>query len=169
MNEATMIFEIKHRFSGAVLFKLETASLKLCVQAAVKEKASLSEAYLSGAIFDIPPASDEQAVKNLDQVRGLILEDKKLLNMSHWHDDDSEWEKHTCAEEAVCGTTHCLAGWLQVCSTDEKIRKLDPALAGTLLAPVAAKMFYANDAGVIGWLQTREYAKEEDARSRGEG
>ena len=39
-----MKFEIKHRFTGAVLFSLETESLKLCVEAAVK-----SRAYLAGA------------------------------------------------------------------------------------------------------------------------
>ncbi len=44
-----MKFEIKHRFSGAVLFSLETESLKLCLQAAVKEKADLSGADLRGA------------------------------------------------------------------------------------------------------------------------
>ena len=31
-----MKFEIKHRFSGEVLFSLETDSPKLCVEAAVK-------------------------------------------------------------------------------------------------------------------------------------
>jgi hypothetical protein len=98
-------------------------------------------------------------VKNLDQVRGLILENQELLDMSHWHQDESKWQEHTCAEEAVCGTTHCLAGWLQICSTDEKIRKLDPALAGTLLAPVAAKMFYEIDGVVIDWLKNRRYAE----------
>ena len=49
-----MIFEIKHRFSGSVLFSLETESLKLCVEAAVKsgaylDGANLDGAYLSGA------------------------------------------------------------------------------------------------------------------------
>jgi hypothetical protein len=189
-----VIFEIKHRFSDAVLFAFETKSLKLCVQAAVEQKASLRGAYLRGADlsgaylsgadlrgadlrgadlrgadlrgadlrgaeWDIPPASDEQAVKNLDQVAAIILDDAKRLNMSLWHDDESEWQKHTCAEEAVCGTTHCLAGWLQVCSTDEKIRKLDPAIAGTLLAPVASHMFYKSDSEVIDWLKNRDYAQ----------
>jgi len=36
-----MIFKIKHRFSGSVLFSLETESLKLCVEAAVKDGANL--------------------------------------------------------------------------------------------------------------------------------
>ena len=37
-----MKFEIKHRFSGAVLFSLETDSLRLCVEAAVKSGSDLS-------------------------------------------------------------------------------------------------------------------------------
>ena len=44
-----MKFEIKSRFSGAVLFSLETESLKLCVEAAVKSRANLSGADLSRA------------------------------------------------------------------------------------------------------------------------
>jgi hypothetical protein len=31
-----MLYEIRHRFSGAILFSLETTSLKLCVEAAVE-------------------------------------------------------------------------------------------------------------------------------------
>jgi uncharacterized protein YjbI with pentapeptide repeats len=44
-----MKFEIKHRFTGSVLFSLETDSLKLCVEAAVKSGANLTGANLSGA------------------------------------------------------------------------------------------------------------------------
>ena len=49
-----MLFEIKNRFSGDVIFKLETESFKLCVEAAVKSRANpsgadLSDADLSGA------------------------------------------------------------------------------------------------------------------------
>ena len=44
-----MLFEIKHRFSGSVLFSLETESLKLCVEAAVKDGANLYGADLRGA------------------------------------------------------------------------------------------------------------------------
>jgi len=42
-------FEIKHRYSGAVLFEMETESIKLCVEAAVKSWADLRGANLSGA------------------------------------------------------------------------------------------------------------------------
>ena len=44
-----MLFEIKSRFTGAVLFSLETSSFKLCVEAAVKSRADLYGANLSGA------------------------------------------------------------------------------------------------------------------------
>ena len=120
--------------------------------------ANLSGANLSGADTDVQVATPEQAVENLDRVREIILDNQALLEMSHWHDNNSEWEKHTCAEEAVCGTTHCLAGWLQVCSTDPKIRELEPSLAGILLAPVASKMFFRDKSEVLEWLDKREYA-----------
>ena len=44
-----MKVEIKSWYSGSVLFSLETKSLKLCVEAAVKSRADLSRANLSGA------------------------------------------------------------------------------------------------------------------------
>ena len=44
-----MLYEIKHRVTGSVLFSLECRSLKLCVSAAVEAKAYLSGADLSGA------------------------------------------------------------------------------------------------------------------------
>ena len=44
-----MLFEIKRKFSGEVLFKLECGSLKLCVEAAIKSGANLSGANLGGA------------------------------------------------------------------------------------------------------------------------
>ena len=47
-----MKFEIRHRFSGAVLFSLETESMKLCVEAAVQSRVSLDYARLDGARLD---------------------------------------------------------------------------------------------------------------------
>ena len=47
--EEIMKFEIKHRFSGAVLFSLECGSLKLCLEAAVKSRANLARANLADA------------------------------------------------------------------------------------------------------------------------
>jgi len=44
-----MLFEIKNRWDGAVLFSLECGSLKLCVEAAVKSSADLRSANLRSA------------------------------------------------------------------------------------------------------------------------
>jgi hypothetical protein len=44
-----MLYEIKHRYTGAVMFALECESLKLCVEAAVSAKANLRGADLYGA------------------------------------------------------------------------------------------------------------------------
>ena len=44
-----MIFEIKSYIRGGILFSLETESLKLCIEAAVKSRADLSGAALSGS------------------------------------------------------------------------------------------------------------------------
>jgi len=44
-----MLYEIKHRHTGAVLFSLECGSLKLCVEAAIKSRADLGGADLRGA------------------------------------------------------------------------------------------------------------------------
>ena len=44
-----MLFEIKNRFTGSVIFSLETSSFELCVEAAVKSRAGLSGAGLYGA------------------------------------------------------------------------------------------------------------------------
>ena len=79
--------------------------------------------------------------------------------MSHWHGDDS-WIDKTCSEEAVCGTTHCLAGWLQVCTTNSDVKKMLPEIGGTFQAPVAAKLFYSRSEEVIAWLTNRDYVKE---------
>ena len=127
--------------------------------------ADLSDADLRGAINDVPLATAKESIANLDKVREIILDNQKLLNMGLWH-DGSAWRQRTCAEEAVCGTTHCLAGWLQVCSTDEKVRKLEPFIAGVICAPVASKMFYKDDSEVIEWLEKRKYVEEANVKPR---
>jgi hypothetical protein len=230
-----MRFEIKHRWTGKILFTAEVGSLKLAVEDAVKAGADLRGADLRGAdlrdvdlrcanlrgadlrcanlggadlrgadlrdvdlrganlrcanlrgadlrganlrganlesadlegadlkganlVAGIKHADPEQAVANLDKVREIILDAPNRLYMDHWH-GNSQWTARTCAEEALCGTTHCLAGWLQVCATDERVRRLDSVfLAGVLSAPIAAKMFYREDDEVMKWLKSRKYA-----------
>jgi len=44
-----MLFEIKSKIDGEVIFSLETKSFKLCIEAAIKQNANLSYANLSYA------------------------------------------------------------------------------------------------------------------------
>ena len=92
-------------------------------------------------------------------MREIILSDASRLQMGHWHGDEA-WRDRTCAEETLCGTTHCLAGWLQVCSTDPEIRDMDKAqTAGFLCAPLAVGMFFQPGPTVMKWLTDRVYAE----------
>ena len=132
--------------------------------------ANLDGANLAGANLagDLLPVSRDQAVANLDKVREIILSDQKRLNMGHWHGDE-KWVDRSCAEETLCGTTHCLAGWLQVCSTNEKVRALEaPLHAGIIEAPIASHMFFRGDAEALKWLETREYAEAENQTNSSE-
>jgi hypothetical protein len=104
-------------------------------------------------------ATPEESIANLDKVREIIVDNAERLEMGLWH-ADTGWVKRTCAEEAVCGTQHCLAGWLQVCATDDNVRKMDAHLAGVVQAPVAAKMFFRDAPEVLAWLKERKYADE---------
>ena len=122
--------------------------------------ADLSSADLSGADGKlIPRATAEQSIENLDKVRAIVMDDANRLNMGHWHGNDA-WKEKTCAEETLCGTTHCMAGWLQVCTTETALKNIDPARAGVLAAPIAAKMFYRTDSEALEWLRERKYVVE---------
>jgi uncharacterized protein YjbI with pentapeptide repeats len=142
--------------------------------------ADLSNAYLSGADLSgadlsgadlrgadlrgvnenyIDPATPDVAIANLDKVREIIMDNASRLEMGHWH-SDMAWKERTFAEETLCETTHCLAGWLQVCSTDKNLRNLDPQFAGALAAPIAAKMFFRGQDETLEWLKERKYVAE---------
>src|SRR5437899_9533876 len=116
--------EIKHRFTESVLFSLETDSLKLCIEAAVKSKINLGGADLRGAdlrdanlgdvylgdayLRDANLKADPDEIARLDTVREIILAQPERLNMSLWHGE--KWNPdHTPEEEHSCGTPHCLA------------------------------------------------------------
>ncbi len=88
------------------------------------------------------------------------MDDANRLEMGHWHQDDA-WRNRTCAEETLCETTHCAAGWLQVCNTNPAIRDhADPQIAGAMAAPIAAKMFFRPAAEVLAWFESRAYVQE---------
>ena len=133
--------------------------------------ADLRDAVLRGADLSdadgnqLPRATPAQAIENLDKVRAIVMDNRDRLNMGHWHGDNG-WKERTCAEETLCGTTHCMAGWLQVCSTEPALKEVDAYLAGVLAAPVAAKMFYRGDAEALAWLESRAYVAETEEAER---
>ena len=130
---------------------------------AVLRGAVLTGAYLTGADGEpIKRATPEESIANLDKVREIVMDNEERLDMGVWHKDEG-WRKRSCAEESVCGTSHCLAGWLQVCSTDAKVKDLDPQLAGIIVAPVAAKMFFRDSSVVLKWLKDKKYVEEAKA------
>ena len=49
MAGGVMIFEITNRWNGAIIFSLETESLRLCVEAAVKQNINLRDSNLRGS------------------------------------------------------------------------------------------------------------------------
>jgi hypothetical protein len=130
--------------------------------------ADLSGADLRGAVLSekIKRATPEESIAALDKVGAIILDNESRLNMGLWH-EGNDWKDRSCAEEAICGTTHCLAGWLQVCSTDPEVRALEAHTAGILSAPIAAKMFFKSSPVVLDWLRNRTYVADlEDQASR---
>ena len=183
-------FAIRNRWTGAVQFEAEIdadqdAGVGIKVGLAVKwardnsavlRGADLSGADLRGAVLrgadlsgadgnQLPRATPAQAIENLDKVRAIVMDNRDRLNMGHWHGDNG-WKERTCAEETLCGTTHCMAGWLQVCSTEPALKEVDAYLAGVLAAPVAAKMFYRGDAEALAWLESRAYVAETEEAER---
>lgn len=70
------LYQIKHRLTGKVLFKRECASVKLCMEAGVKEGAYLKGAYLKGA--DLQGADLEDAYLRDANLRDAYLRDANL-------------------------------------------------------------------------------------------
>jgi uncharacterized protein YjbI with pentapeptide repeats len=76
-----MIFEIKNRFSGSVIFSLETDSMKLCVKAAYEAKADLQGADLQGANLrgaNLQDADLQDANLRGANLQGADLQDANL-------------------------------------------------------------------------------------------
>ncbi|TSA51860.1 MAG: hypothetical protein D4R44_06875, partial [Actinobacteria bacterium] len=72
MKGLAMLFEIKHTITGSILFSLETSSMKLTIEAAVKASANLQYADLRGA--DLRGADLQHANLQYADLRGANLQ-----------------------------------------------------------------------------------------------
>jgi len=91
-----VLIEIKHRYSGAVLFSLECGSLKIAVEAAVKSHADLTHADLAGAYLagaDLTGANLAGAYLTGAYLAGGVLDPTKSPNAqsSAFVERDGEW------------------------------------------------------------------------------
>lgn len=67
-----MKFEIKNRFSGELIFSIETDSWKLAVEAAIKAKSNLSYANLSSANLRYADLRSGQLVQFRDDIWAVL-------------------------------------------------------------------------------------------------
>lgn len=121
------LFKILNRWSDKVIFEKETDSLRLCVEAAVESRVSLSGAVLRDAVLSGAVLSDDQ-LKGVPKIRNIhqrvyeAASPAGALNMSAWHS---------------CDTTHCRAGWVTHLCGDA-----GAALEWAMGTPGAAAMIY---------------------------
>lgn len=114
-------FAIKNRWTGSVIFTAEidategtatSIKLGLAVRAAVKAKADLSGAYLSGA----------PVIEDIHAKVYAAASQPGALDMGQWH----------------CGTSQCRAGWVVTLAGNEGLDL--EAKIGTLAAAMAIYM-----------------------------
>ena len=137
----------------------------------------LTNTNLQGAFFKdkrenrFEFSTPEEAIAILDKIRTVVLNTEDRLDMSDWHSASSKvdnsrgyiynnWKGKTPEAEMECGTAHCLAGWLQVCSTNKLIRDQSAQFAGIISAPAASNMFFKTEDEVLQWLKSRAYVEE---------
>ena len=102
-----MLFEIKNRFNGLLIFSLETESIKLCVEAAVKARinlssadlysANLSSANLSSAKYGYGVPLENKPVQ-LDSNKYYVLIMDTHIKIGCKLYKHTEWESFTDAE-----------------------------------------------------------------------
>ena len=120
---------------------------------------------VSGNAWVFGNASPEEIMR-LDEAREIVLAKPERLVMADWHSDT--WNPtHTPEEEHKCGSAHCIAGWLQALSPDQKLREIEAQDAARQLAPVAAAsgIFFVDDAMAFEWLKERRYAKPTEPKA----
>src|SRR6185503_11907011 len=102
-----MKIEIKSRWSGWVLFSLKTSTLKLAVEAAVKQGANLEGAYLEGAY--LKGANLEGANLKGADLKGANLEGANLKGANLQPIRDDYWAVLSACPAEVQGLRDAIA------------------------------------------------------------
>ncbi|WP_298118067.1 hypothetical protein [Flavobacterium sp.] len=86
-------------------------------------------------------------IKEVDYLKRLkpLLKSNKLV-MSRWHENEN-WKNQTYDEVIGCGTTHCVAGWIQIFEKD-KYNEISAEECGIKCAPNLAHLFYKSEEDV---------------------
>ena len=164
-----MKFEIKNRWSGAVIFSLETETFKLCVEAAIKSSANLSDADLSAA--DLRRANLRRA--NLSDAN-LSAADLRCANLSDANLSDADLSDANlsdanlrCANlrranlsDADLSDANLSAADLRCANlSDANLRRAnlsDADLSDAKLTDLqSARLLILPDGDIIGWKQCR--------------
>ncbi|MEB8381463.1 hypothetical protein NYW84_10485 [Acinetobacter junii] len=93
-------------------------------------------------VIEVQKPTLEKQIELLDQIREKILENPEHFNMSSWH--------------SHCGTSHCIAGWAQVLTTQE-INSSTAEDVGRELLPDFANFFYGRTGYLRKWFEARAY------------
>ena len=115
-----MLFEITHRYSGEVLFSLETKTLKLCLEAAVKSGSDLRGSdlrysKLRGSVLEDRPtvwqwANEAGLPMRTIKTRTLVMA-WRTQDQPHMHGENYEIGKVYTAEPfSSCPVTSCHPG-----------------------------------------------------------
>lgn len=103
--------------------------------------ANLSDAWVGGTGFVAPEQWEKFAIPGLAKQVSTMALGKGALEMGDWH---------------TCETTHCLAGWA-IHLTGPAGYALEamtsPSVAGAMLMPEAAHLFYASNEDAKEWLR----------------
>ena len=160
-----MLYEIKHRFTGAVLFSLECGSLNICVETAISARANLTGAYLTGAnLADANLADADLAFANLADayLTGAYLTDANLADANL---ADANLADANLARANLAGAN--LAGAYLARANLADAKNADFAIAQTRILPEGDLIGWKKCAqGVIVKLRIPEAAKRSHAFGR---
>jgi len=92
----------------------------------------------------------EKEVEYLKKLKPIISSDK--LVMSTWHENDN-WKNQTVEEVMTCGTTHCVAGWIQIFEKD-KYNNMSAEECGNICAPNLKNLFFKSEKEVESVINT---------------